>query len=306
MRAIALVLALACCARACTDIQFDVTGTALVAGTFGDVAPIVTPSPIWLSCKPRIACGTGDDEEVFRQVQGLPNAYFRRGPKDWKGWGVLRSPFPGLPPTLQIPGIDYSWRAVLLLDSSFEGADFGLGEIGFTEDTAATVKWGKKGPGGVLRALKVFVSTKLYNPREPATISFPSDFRLARELQLVIGVQIDDSKCAATTTTVATTTPDPCAGTDCGNGTCTTTTTTTTATTTTTTTDDNVDGGDNEDYEDYEENSNGGGGDRQRRGVTCECAAGWNGAACKNDIDDCPGKDCGNGRCKDGVNTHTC
>ena len=36
------------------------------------------------------------------------------------------------------------------------------------------------------------------------------------------------------------------------------------------------------------------------------CTAGWGGSDCKTNIDDCPGKDCGNGACKDGVNTHTC
>jgi len=39
---------------------------------------------------------------------------------------------------------------------------------------------------------------------------------------------------------------------------------------------------------------------------TCECTAGWDGADCTNNIDDCQGQDCGNGECKDGVDTHTC
>jgi hypothetical protein len=41
-------------------------------------------------------------------------------------------------------------------------------------------------------------------------------------------------------------------------------------------------------------------------GGTCACTAGWEGTTCESNIDDCLGKNCGNGSCKDGVNTHTC
>ena len=215
MRAITLVVALACCAKACTDIQFEVT-TAYPINYFGDVAPIVPSISIWRrSCAGANSdCQTLDDEEIyyFKQVQGLLHAYFRRGPKTWKGWNIKPTQSQPLPTSLTISGVgSYSYRIVLLLGTSrcarYDSAngggpceDLGLDgtSSGFTENTAAVVTWGKKGPVGQTY-LKVFVSTKLYSPGEAVKFSFPPAFGHALGFQLVVGVQIDDSRCTATT-----------------------------------------------------------------------------------------------------------
>ena len=41
-------------------------------------------------------------------------------------------------------------------------------------------------------------------------------------------------------------------------------------------------------------------------GFSCVCPSGFSGRTCDENIDDCVGVDCGNGRCFDLVNDYTC